>query len=39
MEHQGKSEKQVADSMKLFIWSAVTCFGMLLAKIIFDFIF
>ena len=39
MEHQGKTEKQLADSMKAIIWSAVTCFGMLLAYAICNFIF
>ena len=39
MEHQGKTEKQLTDSMKIVFWSAVACFGMLVANIICDFIF
>lgn len=39
MEHQGKTEKQLADSMKLFIWSATACLGMLLGNAICNFIF
>lgn len=39
MKHQGKNKKQMDDSLKIIFWSAVTCFGVLLACAICNFIF
>lgn len=39
MDYQGKTEKQVTDSMKIIFWSSMALAGTIAAHIICNFIF